>query len=115
MKNLKIKIKEAIEGLRKIRRRPSKELTKEQLWAISFVLDYLEEEQELNEEKSIKCSACKRKIEQEKTGEPYLPYKKIILCYDCYLSLIDKIYSMSGAGDGGLIRMFFEDCLKKDK
>lgn len=45
MKNpLKEKIKETIYKLRRIRRRPPAELSAEDLGAISFALDYLEED-----------------------------------------------------------------------
>ncbi len=43
MKNL-LEIKRAIKELRKVRRRLPREFGPEQVWAISWVLDYLEED-----------------------------------------------------------------------
>ena len=58
------------------------------------------------------CSACKAIIDQDATGEPYLSFKNIILCSDCYITLIPKIYSRAGAGDGGIIHVYFKVCLE---
>jgi hypothetical protein len=58
------------------------------------------------------CSACNSSISQEQTGEPFIVFKAVVLCYGCYVDLIPKIYSMSGAGDGGIIHTFYNICLK---
>lgn len=59
---------------------------------------------------NFRCSLCERHINQDKTGEPYLKFHKPI-CFQCYVDLIDAIYSMAGYGDGGLIHIAFKMCL----
>lgn len=54
------------------------------------------------------CSACGAYINQDETGEPYLPFKNIILCSTCYINLVPEIYRMAGKGDGGLIHLQFK-------
>ena len=55
------------------------------------------------------CTACNDKIEQ---GAPWLKYRDVVLCSDCYINLIVSIYKMKGAGDGGLIEILFQECVK---
>lgn len=59
----------------------------------------------------MECLTCDRLIEQDLTGEPYLIFKDKEICYSCYINLIEEIYKMSGAGDGGLIHLLFKECL----
>ena len=54
------------------------------------------------------CTACLDEINQFATGDPYLPYKYLNLCSSCYIGLINPIYTMSGAGDGGIINLAFQ-------
>ena len=62
-----------------------------------------------------KCSACYAEINTPVTGEPYLDFKKITLCFNCYLDITPEIYNLSGAGDGGLLHLIFSDCLKSNR
>jgi hypothetical protein len=55
------------------------------------------------------CSACKENISP---GAPWLKYRDIVLYSGCYINLIPRIYKMNGAGDGGLITVLFEECVK---
>lgn len=57
------------------------------------------------------CHICENQIQQEITGEPYMNFKGIRFCFDCYKGLIPKIYSMAGFGDGGIIHFLFKECL----
>ena len=61
------------------------------------------------------CSACSAEINTPITGEPYLEFKKLTLCYTCYLDITPEIYKLSGAGDGGLLHLIFSDCLKSNR
>ena len=54
-------------------------------------------------------------MNQDITGEPFLTYKNVTICYDCYTDIIPEIYGMSGFGDGGLIWYLFDLCLKSPK
>ena len=55
------------------------------------------------------CSACNDEIGQ---GAPWLKYRNIILCSNCYINLIPRIYKMKGADDGGLIEILYQECVK---
>ena len=57
------------------------------------------------------CDICGVTIDNVNTGEPCLEFKGKHLCYKCYLDIIPEIYSMAGAGDGGLIHIIFKDCV----
>ena len=61
--------------------------------------------------KKTNCVICKRIIDQDTTGEPFLIFKGENLCSGCYCDLIPEIYKMAGAGDGGTIHMAFSECL----
>ncbi len=63
----------------------------------------------------ITCQICKRYMNVDETGEPYIDYKNSIICYQCYTSLITEIYSMAGYGDGGFIHLVFTACLSSSK
>ena len=58
------------------------------------------------------CALCGGKIDQENTGEPYLPFKEKTICSSCYIELINEIYGMAGYGDGGIIHLIFQESLK---
>jgi len=58
------------------------------------------------------CALCGRTIDQDRTGEPYLPFKGKYICFQCYTDLPNEIYDMSGAGDGGIIHLVFYACLR---
>jgi hypothetical protein len=60
----------------------------------------------------MECCICDRKINQEETGEPYLPFKNKTICFGCYTDLPNEIYDMAGVGDGGLIHLVFFACLR---
>jgi hypothetical protein len=64
------------------------------------------------EEYNGNCALCERRIMQSKTGEPCLLYKNKCICFDCYMDLAEKIYSMAGVGDGGFIHIIYSECLK---
>lgn len=63
-------------------------------------------------EDELYCHACLSYINQFTTGEPYLNYNFLNLCYPCYVDIIPEIYDKAGKGDGGLIHLIFADCLK---
>jgi len=60
-----------------------------------------------------KCSACKDEI-GEVHGAPYLHFKDIRLCSGCYINMITPIFELRGAGDGGLIDIIFQECVRLD-
>ena len=60
----------------------------------------------------MECSGCCTFMEPATTGEPYLLYRALILCSNCYINLAQEIYTMSGAGDGGLIHLIYKDSLQ---
>jgi hypothetical protein len=56
----------------------------------------------------FKCVFCNHCVDRNVSGEPFLPFKNKMVCYDCYLGLIPEIYDMAGAGDGGMIHVLFK-------
>ena len=60
-----------------------------------------------------KCTACKEEIAQQ-DGAPFLKYKNLELCTGCYVELIVPIFEMKGKGDGGVIDIFFRECVSLD-
>ena len=59
----------------------------------------------------MRCTCCNKTIEQETTGNPYLVYKNLTLCSNCFIGIIPEIYSMADTGDGGLIHLIFKQLL----
>ena len=55
------------------------------------------------------CSSCDKEIEP---GAPWIEHENLVLCSGCYVNLIPKIYKMSGMGDGGVIDILFQECVK---
>lgn len=60
-----------------------------------------------------KCTACNGEIGQ-KDGAPWLEFKNLELCSQCYIEMIIPIFEMRGMGDGGIIDIFFRECVKLD-
>lgn len=60
-----------------------------------------------------KCTACNEEIGQQ-NGAPWLKYKNLELCSNCYIDMIIPIFEMRGAGDGGLIDIMFKECVNLD-
>ena len=57
------------------------------------------------------CIICESDISQNYTGEPYLIFKGKPVCFDCYIDIIEPIYGMAGAGDGGMVHVLFYEML----
>jgi hypothetical protein len=55
------------------------------------------------------CSACNKEIED---GAPWIEHENLLLCSGCYTNLIPKIFEMRGMGDGGIIDIIFQECVK---
>lgn len=58
------------------------------------------------------CILCERAMYPQKTGEPWLGTYDKPICYSCYVDLIQEIYKMAGMGDGGIIHLIFQECLR---
>jgi hypothetical protein len=56
----------------------------------------------------MNCDICNSAIDN---GAPYLPFKSKVLCYQCYIDIVSRIYKMAGFGDGGLLHIIFKNCL----
>ncbi len=56
----------------------------------------------------MECILCKNNINPH---EPTIKYKNNLICYGCYIDLIEEIYNMAGKGDGGLIHLTFKTLL----
>jgi len=60
----------------------------------------------------IKCKICSADIDQNKTGEPYLIYKDVPICSDCYTGIIPVIYDLSSKGNNSIIYYIFYALVK---
>lgn len=59
----------------------------------------------------MKCCICKEETEIE-LGAPVLEYKNKLICFKCYMGIIEPIYKMAGYGDGGMIHLMFTRLLQ---
>lgn len=63
------------------------------------------------EENIILCTSCNKDIKLH-LGDGYLPYKRLNLCINCIIDIIEPIYDVGRAIGGGLVPVIYRACLQ---